>query len=167
MPAARQLGGLQRSSSGSTMRGRRRRVDLYQSRSFPPDLCFWAADPISPYNRQRKLCPVSCLPADGAFVLLVIGPASVIALASSPSYGMEAAMEEAFILQANIVRFRDLLVICNDPTQRRTIERLLGDAIHRLKRLEGGRGRPKPVSAEMKHGKTHIPAGPDRQPSGS
>jgi hypothetical protein len=74
---------------------------------------------------------------------------------------------EAFILQANIVRFRDLLVICNDPTQRRTIERLLGDAIHRLKRLEGGRGRPKSVSAEMKHGKTHIPAGPDRQPSGS
>jgi hypothetical protein len=51
-------------------------------------------------------------------------------------------MEDAFILQANIVRFRDLLATRTDPAQRRTIERLLGDAIYGLKRLGGGYEHP-------------------------
>ena len=44
-------------------------------------------------------------------------------------------MDDAFIIQANIVRYRELLATCTDEAQRRTLEKLLVDAMHQLRRL--------------------------------
>ena len=44
-------------------------------------------------------------------------------------------MEDAYVIHANIVRYRELLQTCTDETQRRTIERLLDRTIDRLKWL--------------------------------
>jgi hypothetical protein len=44
--------------------------------------------------------------------------------------------DEAAVIQANIVRFRELLETCIEETERRMIEKLLAEFIHKLKRLQ-------------------------------
>jgi hypothetical protein len=44
-------------------------------------------------------------------------------------------LDDAFVIQTNIDRYRGLLATCTDEALRRTLEKLLAEATHQLKRL--------------------------------
>ena len=85
------------------------------------------------------------IPADALFLPKPYEPQALVdtfqKLAPTASVLVDAvvpgrtAMDDAFVIQANIMRYRDLLASCPDERQRRTIERLLGNALRQLARL--------------------------------